>query len=260
MARSDTGRQRNLPRGDYAVENSERRLKLSGIIARALGPFQEFGLLAGALYILDRFLRSTSPSVGLYAYELMVQPIKRQPILAPNRLKTLRFVRLVRGDADIALMPAREEIKEQRFSQGAQCLAVYRHEHLLGYLWFCLGKYDEDEVRCTYELFPADRSAFDFDVYVMPKHRMGIAFVAVWHAANEFLREQGVQYSFSRVSRFNALSRRSHAQLGAYCIGRVVFVQAWAVELMMATVFPYVALTWSPSSRAHLRLSAGDRT
>ena len=227
------------------------------MLHRFVDPFKEFGLFAGALYVLDRLMRSLSPRFGIYVYEFMAQPIMARPMLAPNRTKNLRFVEIVRGDADIALMPAREDIKASRFEQGARCLGVYRKGALMGYIWFCFGKYDEDEVRCTYELAAADRSAFDFDLYVFPEHRMGIAFVAIWHAANEFLHEQGVHYTFSRMTRFNLISRRAHARLGARCVGRALFLQAWSVELMMATVFPYVALTWVPSQRVRLRLAPG---
>ena len=227
------------------------------MLRRFVGPFKEFGPLVGALYVLDRLLRSLSPRLGIYAYEFMAQPIMAMPILAPNRTKSLQFVEIVRGDVDIALMPAREDIKASRFEQGAQCLGVYRKGALMGYIWFCFGRYEEDEVRCTYELAAADRSVFDFDLYVLPEHRMGIAFVAIWHAANEFLRERGVQYTFSRMTRFNLISRRSHARLGARCVGRALFLQAWSVELMMATVFPFVALTWATSQRVRLRLAPG---
>jgi hypothetical protein len=34
-------------------------------------------------------------------------------------------------------------------------------------------------VRCTYELADAQRSVFDFDLVVLPKHRMGIGFMAI---------------------------------------------------------------------------------
>ena len=220
---------------------------------RVIGPFKEFGLPAGALYVVDRLLRSLSPRLGLYVYELMVQPITGNALLPPNLTKNLQFAEISRGHPDISLMPAREEIKAQRFEQGARCLGVYRKGCLIGYIWFSFGRYEEDEVRCTYELVDAARSVFDFDLYVLQEHRMGIGFMAIWHGANEYLRERGVQYTFSRLTRFNVASRRSHAHLGWRCAGRALFVKAWAVEAMFATVAPYVTLTCS--RRVHLRLA-----
>ena len=91
---------------------------------RLVGPFKEFGLGAGFLYALDRVLRSISPRLGLYVYELMVQPITGKAMLPPNLAKNLTFTEITRGHPDVALMPAREDIKAQRFEQGAKCLGV----------------------------------------------------------------------------------------------------------------------------------------
>ena len=219
------------------------------------GPFREFGALAGSLYAIDRVLRRISPRLGLYVYELMVQPITGRPLLPPNLVRNLDFVEIGRGHPDLALMPARDDIKALRFEQGARCLGVYRKGKLIGYLWFCSGRYEEDEVRCTYHLAEQDRSVFDFDLYVIPEHRMGIGFMAIWHGANLFLSERGIHYTFSRLTRFNVASRRAHAHLGWRRVGRALFLQAWSAELMLSTLFPFVALTWRRGQRVRLRLA-----
>ena len=222
---------------------------------RVISPFQEFGIAAGGLYALDRVLRSMSPRLGLFVYELMVQPITGKPMLSANLAKNLKFVEIGRDHADIELMPARPDIKVSRFDQGAVCLGAYRKDKLIGYIWFGFRSYEEDEVRCTYELAHPEHSVFDFDLYVMPEHRMGIGFMAIWHGANAYLHERGIQYTFSRLTRFNLASRRSHAHLGWKCAARAVFLHAWHIELMLATVLPYIALTWTPSQRTRLRLA-----
>ncbi|MDP3085877.1 MAG: GNAT family N-acetyltransferase [Rubrivivax sp.] len=225
------------------------------MLRRVLGPFKEFGLVAGVLYLIDRMLRSVSPRLGLFVYELMVQPIASKPMLPANLTKNLRFAEIGRGDPELALMPAREDIKAARFDQGARCLGTYRKDKLIGYIWFSFGHHEEDEVRCDYELTAREQSVFDFDLYVLPEHRMGIAFMAIWHGANEYLHQRGIRYTFSRLTRFNLASRRSHAHLGWRRVGQAVFLQAWAVELMLADIHPYVALTWSPTQRTRLRLA-----
>lgn len=222
---------------------------------RIVGPFKEFGLGAGFLYALDRVLRSLSPRLGLFVYELMVQPISGKAMLPANLAKNLSFSEIVRGHPDVALMPARDDIKALRFEQGARCLGVYRKGMLIGYLWMCFKRYEEDEVRCTYALAEPEVSVFDFDLYVMPEHRLGIGFMAIWHGANQFLHERGVRYTFSRLTRFNLASRRSHAHLGWKCVGRALFLQAWRVEMMLSTLSPFVGLTWSARQRLHLNLS-----
>jgi hypothetical protein len=221
---------------------------------RLTGPFREFGFAAGALYAIDRVLHLSSRDCGLYVYELMVQPITGKPMLPSNLAKNLRFAEIQEGDPEVASMPAREEIKAARFRQGATCLGAYRNEELLGYVWLCTQRYEEDEVRCTYELVDRQRSVFDFDLVVLPKHRMGIGFMAIWHGANAYLHERGIRYTFSRLTRFNLASRRAHDHLGWRRVGLALVLKLWRVETMLASIHPYAGLTWSSSQRITLPL------
>lgn len=212
-------------------------------MSKLAGVFRDFGFAAGLLYLADHALRRLSPRLGLQVYELMAQPISAAPLLPPARTRTLSFAEIARGDPAVEAMPAREDIKAQRYEQGAKCLGVYRKGALIGYIWFRFGSYDEDEVRCTYVLAAPEQSVFDFDLVVLPEHRMGTAFASIWHAANEYLHERGVVASYSRMTRFNLASRNAHARLGSIRVGRAIFLQAWAFEAMLASVPPYVALT-----------------
>lgn len=227
---------------------------------RLSGPFREFGALAGSLYVVDRLLRSLSPRLGLFVYEFMVQPIGGPPLLPTNLSRNLAFQEIGPDHPDVAAMPAREDIKVSRFAQGARCIGAYRKGQLLGYSWYATGRYQEDEVRCTYELTDRERSIFDFDLYVMPQHRLGLGFLAVWQGVNQMLAPQGIRYTFSRLTRFNVASRRAHAHLGWRRVGWGVFLQAWRVECMVASIAPFVAITWSPRQRVLLRLSPSGLT
>lgn len=210
------------------------------LLARLSSPLREFGFAAGSLYILDQGLRRLSPQLGLFLYELMVQPITDRRLLPAGLSKNLTFRQIRRGDPEIQLMPARPDVKEIRFEQGAMCLGAYQRDTLIGYIWLSFGDYREDEVRCTYVL-PADHPAvFDFDLYVMPEKRMGIGFLGVWHGANQHLQDRGIRYTFSRVTRFNTASRRSHARLGARRVGVAVFLKLWGLQLMVSAIRPYI--------------------
>jgi len=224
------------------------------LLRRVASPFKDFGFGAGTLYVIDRLLRRLSPRLGLYVYEFMVQPIGGKPLLPPGLSRNLTFAEIGRGHPDLALMPAREDIKVLRFEQGARCIGTYRKGQLLGYSWYCTDRYEEDEVRCTYELADRAASIFDFDLFVMPQHRLGVGFVGVWHGVNETLAPRGVRYTFSRLTRFNLASRRAHAHLGWKRVGVGVFLQAWRLECMVASLAPYVAVTWGPRQRVALTL------
>ena len=223
---------------------------------KLITPIQEFGLGAGLLYIADRALRRLSPKVGLYVYELMVQPIDERPLLPVRLTKNLTFAEIGPGHPDLLRMPARDDIKTARFAQGASCFAAYRKGDLIGYLWWCRTAYEEDEVRCTYVLAEPERAAFDFDFYILPEHRMGTAFMAVWHGANQLFRERGIHYSCSRMTRFNSASRRAHRRLGARCVGRAFFLQVGPLEIMISSLQPRAVVSIARSRRVRLFIDA----
>lgn len=227
------------------------------MLRRLAGPLREFGLAAGLLYTLDRALQWLSPRLRLYCYELMVQPITERPLIPARLTRQLEIREIRRGDPELALMPPREQITTARFDQGAVCLGAFQKGNFIAYMWFCFRAYEEDEVRCTYVLASEHDSVFDFDFYIFPEHRMGLAFAGLWNGANAVLRSRGIRNTFSRLTRFNLASRRAHKHLGWRRVGQAMFLQAWRLEIMLATIRPFVSVTLAPGSRARLRLAAG---
>jgi len=217
-------------------------------------PFREFGFLSGLLYAVDRILVRISPRLRLYVYELMVQPIPDGPLVPDRLTKNLEVREIKRGDSEVDLMPARPEIKESRFAQDAICLGAFQKGQFIGYMWFCARAYEEDEVRCTYLLSPVEEAVFDFDLYLFPQHRMGLGFIGIWNGANKILRERGIKFTFSRLTRFNLASRRAHQHLGWKVVGRAVFLQAWSLEFMVATLFPFLHLSLGKPGGVRLQL------
>jgi hypothetical protein len=225
------------------------------MLEKLTSPFREFGWLAGLLYAVDRVLQRLSPRLRLYFYELLVQPVPEGPLLPTRLSRGLEMRELAPGAPEIALMPARHDIKESRFKQNAICLGAFQKGQFIGHIWFCFHAYEEDEVRCTFVLPEGHEAVFDFDLFLFPQYRiLGLGFVGIWNGANEFLRSRGVKCSFSRLTRFNLVSRRAHMQLGAQRVGRVFVLQAWQVEFTIATVPPYVHLSLGKRDRVRLKL------
>lgn len=216
--------------------------------------FKELGFFAGLLYTTGRVLAKISPSLRLYFYEIMVQPIPEKPLVPARLTKNLEIREIKRGDPEVDLMPARADIKETRFKQNAICLGAFQKGRFIGYMWFCSYAYEEDEVRCTFLLSPVKEAVFDFDFYLFPEHRMGLGFIGMWNGANKFLNSRGIKYTFSRLTRTNIASRRAHNHLGWKCVGRTLFLQAWRVQFMAATIFPYLHLSFGNSGRVQLKL------
>jgi hypothetical protein len=188
-------------------------------------------------------------------YELTVQPIPTQSLVTMQRTSSIQIRELERDAPELETMPAPRSVREARFDQGARCLGAFRKDRLIGYLWVCFAAYEEDEVRCTYVLAPSDRAVFDFDLYILPEHRMGRGFVGIWNAVNEYLRERRIQFTFSRITRFNLASRRAHAHLGYKKVAGAIFFRLWNVQLMIATISPFVHLSRRNTNRVRLNLT-----
>jgi len=226
---------------------------------RFTSPFKKFGMLAGLGYIIDRALLALPGRMRLHVYDFMVQPITEKALLPERLFKSVEVRALQEGDPEIELIPRPAAIKADRFDQGAECLGAFSKGQLIAYMWFNQGGYREDEVRCDYKLVPPDESVFDFDVFVFPESRMGLAFAGLWTGANKLLYNRGIRYSFSRLNRFNAASKKSHDRLGWWRAASAIIFKAWGIELMMVGIRPYLSLSLKTTSRPCLQIYADSK-
>jgi hypothetical protein len=212
--------------------------------------FDEFGAKA-PLYLLSRVCEGTP--FGLYAYRLVAQPIAPKPLLPPARGRSIEIRLMERGDPALAGLPLTSAVLDYRFGQRAVCFGAFKGGAIIGCLWLCLGPYLEDEVRCRF--VPRDAS-WDFDVYLHPEHRVGFGFARLWDEANAYLRARGLAWSISRISVLNTKSLAAHDKLGIRRLGTAVFVKLGALQVMLATLAPFIHLSLSPSSAPTLVLRA----
>jgi hypothetical protein len=218
---------------------------------------RELGWLDGCLYALARLLTTASGGRALlYKYYFVEQPIPEKRRLSPARGASLEIRRMAAGDPVLADFPRPQWVFPYRFDQLAICLAALKEGKGIGFLWFTLSAYQEDEVRCRYVPLPEGVSAWDFDVYVAPEHRTGIAFMKLWDEANMLLSSRGFRWSLSRISAFNAGSMLAHAKMGASPIGSAVFLKLGGWQLCVASLPPYVHFSTHAGSFPTLRLSA----
>ena len=211
--------------------------------------FRQLGFQNGVLYQLDRLLAVVSGDrIHLRKYYFVAQPVSTKPLLAARRGANLEVRRLLPGDPVLLVVPRPQHIIRFRFDQDAICLAILAAERCIGCLWFTLGPYTEDEVRCRYVPLPEGQASWDFDVYLEPESRNGIAFLKLWDEANKYLAERQIRYSLSRISAFNSVSMLSHARMGARRIGTAVFLSAGSWQLSAASVPPYFDLSVSEST------------
>lgn len=209
---------------------------------------RELGWVNALLYALARLLRGAG--IQLYRYYFVAQ---RVPAAETGRGHGKRVdVRPVAALAEIPWgYPRPRDVLAQRLRQGSHSLAAWREGELAGFLWYRFGGYQEDEVRVRYRL-ASPRSAWDYDVYVQPRLRLGPTFARLWQEAHRRLRRHGVRWTCSRISAFNPDSLRAHARLGTVRLGSATFLVLGRRQCMLASVAPYLHWSAGPASFPHL--------
>lgn len=190
------------------------------------GALPATGPLHAALYLLTRAIRKLVPRVSVRYYWLVVQPVSASPRLQRRTSSRGVKVRAVtQPEYQVEWFPRSERVVSSRFAQGAICFVAFSGSgEVAGCIWIVPGPYDEDEVRCRFVPCPEGRAAWDFDVYIHPRYRLGRTFLYLWDAANDWMREKGIRWSASRIDGFNSESLKSHWAMGARRVGRAYFV------------------------------------
>lgn len=218
--------------------------------------FKDMGLRDGAWYVLTRALEALSGGhVRLVKYYLVAQPIG-QPASKPMRPDAATtLLSVAAGDACEADFPRPPAVLARRRAAGARCTAALVRGEFAGFIWIQRGRYEEDELRCTYVLDDPLRSVWDYDVYVEPKYRVGRTMARLWSHVDAELAASGVRWSFSRISAFNPASLASHARLGTVRCGSALFLCAGPLQLSWLPRFPWLhgSLSDSRAPRLHLR-------
>lgn len=210
---------------------------------------QQWGWGNTGLFVLNRFLAMISKGgLRLYKYYLIAQPVAKTSLLPPGRGRKIEIRVIQPYDEITRQFPRPAAAIEARFEQGAKCLVAFKEEQFIGFLWLLMGSYQEDEVRARYTPLPLKQTAWDFDVYVVPDSRLGLAFPRLWDEANRFLTANDIQWSCSRISAFNAGSLGAHAHLGTVALGSAIFFCAGQWQITLASISPYFHLSLNPGS------------
>jgi hypothetical protein len=121
--------------------------------------------------------------------------------------------------------PPRDRARTQRrVERGDVCIAARRSGRTIGVLWLTFDTFDETEVKALFVVSPEAGMAWDSNLFIVEDARAGLVFVALWDAANQFLREKGYRWSATQTSAFNGGSLLAHQRLGARRIGRIVYL------------------------------------
>lgn len=220
--------------------------------------FLELGLVDSILFALSRILdRISKGQASLFKYHLVAQRVVRHPLLPANRGRDIEVAEAFAGDEIMMRMPRHATVIDSRFRQGARCLVATKRGALVGFHWFIpRGNYREDEVRALFCPTPAGESAWNFDLYVDPQYRLGFGFSRLWDETHRFLDGMGITLVMSRISAFNAQSNSAHVKMGAIRLGSMVFLRFGPLQLMLATVAPYLNMSSGSIAVPVIELSA----
>ena len=213
------------------------------------------GTAARWLYRVHRAMQKLSGGrAALHVYLFCAQPTA-QPGLSKLRDDSQTVIVPVEpGSEWTATFPRPAAVIAQRFVQGARCFAVLVKNSFAGHIWLVHEAYEEDEVRCRYLLPPTPASVWDFDVFIAPDFRAGRTMARLWKASSARLHEEGVVWTFSRISLFNAASIQSHERLGASHVATGAFAVVGSLQLALFSGTPYVHLSWRRGDRPVLQL------
>lgn len=209
--------------------------KFSGLVA-------EFGFANAVLYVAGRAIRTVFPRLYLYRYYIVAQPVAAKSRLPARRGASIEVREMRRDDPAFAALPLDEAVLDFRFRQAVVCLGAFQDGAPIGCLWMAFGEYEEDEVRCIFDLGSASRLAWDFDVYLHPDARLGFGFLRLWDEANAILRERGNDWSMSRISGFNPGSMASHARMQATRVGSLTALKGPRRQLVLSSYPPRISL------------------
>lgn len=223
-------------------------------LQRIRNTFLQLGPLDGSLYFFDYALRRLSRNhARLTRYYLVAQPVPGTSSCRPSASNPV--VLLDPRDPLVALFPRPPEVIAERLRNQAQCFVARAGDEFAGFLWLALRAYDEDEVRCRYELAEPASCAWDYDVHVEPKYRISRTFARLWDAANGHLSKQGIRWSMSRISAFNPTSLSVHGKLGIRKLYSASFLCLGPLQISLIGAAPWFHVSLRHSSRPTLRLA-----
>lgn len=216
------------------------------------------GFAGWSVYAVSRLIsRLSFGRITILALRFYVQPVPQNPLLPPRPASDpIQVLRIGHEAFSAEAFERPAEAIRDRFDDGSLCIAATKDDSLVGFMWLQTGVLRERLARCRMHALPADRVAWDFDLHIEPKYRLGRLFARLWDAAFENLRERGIEATVSWIRFENRSSEHAHLRLGARRMGWVVFVTIFEHQFLLGSLRPVFAYS-RPGSSADLYVDAG---
>ncbi|KKO49316.1 hypothetical protein VT06_07335 [Arsukibacterium sp. MJ3] len=215
------------------------------MLAQLKQTYRELGAVDTMLYIVDKVLvKLTFNRIVIHKYYITRQPITDITNVPVTKALDVKIRQLTKDDPALKTMDRPMTTLQQRYQRGGLCVAAFKKGQFAGNLWLNFDQYQEDEVRCRYILHPTGYTAWDYDVFVMPKFRFNYVFAKLWDHANLLLYKRSIRYVYSRINYYNIGSLQSHKRLGSRIYGTVFFINIGTFQLIFSRHFrPYFKLS-----------------
>jgi hypothetical protein len=205
----------------------------------------ELGPITALLYLAGRMLARFSSATALHDLVLYIQPVRTAPLLPAHRGASIEVRTLDGATALASGLPCPPEHMAARRRAGIHCLAAYSSDALIGFHWVALGAHEDEMVRCRYLPEPADRAAWSFHLQIESAHRGGLAFARLIDATAELLRAHGRTQVASYIAATNRGAIAAEERLGGRRLGRAVHLRVGSLQLMVASLAPYLHISFS---------------
>jgi hypothetical protein len=124
-----------------------------------------------------------------------------------------------------------QPVQAGRFAQGLNCLGAFNpKDELVGVTWVGSEPFTETLFHVRFAV--PDDAAWDTGLWIVPKHRLGRGFAALWAGTADWMRANGKRSSMSWIADYNLPSLMSHKRMGALTLGRITILRVFSWQYM----------------------------
>jgi hypothetical protein len=210
---------------------------------------QGIGISRLVLYGVVWLLRTLSAgAVDIHYRYVHLQKVRTEPLLKGrarrSNVRTLQGAELMReferDQVGVFDRPPSDFPRfKRRVERGDICIAVTRSSKTAGVLWLTFGPFDETGVKAVFDVSPSDRMAWASNIFIVDDARGGLMFAELWDGADAVLRERGFRWTADQTSAFNGPALQAHERLGAFRIGRIVYVLLGSAQITVSSLRPH---------------------
>lgn len=168
--------------------------------------------------------------ITYYRYAIIAVAAASMPLMPRSlSVRAVEAEELARHEID-----APPNVQGDRFAQGMTCLGAFNPKQvLLGVTWIGTQNFIEDDVAVRFDL--PEGSCWDTGLWIVPQHRLGRAFLALWAGTREWMEARGLHTSYSRIADYNLASILAHRRLGATVLDHTIFIRVGPWQFSFAT-------------------------